>query len=284
MLVVVEPRSAPRAERLGRRSTSRRSAHGRTARPFQVHDLLTGARYLWQGARNYVRLDPQRAPAHVFSRCADASATERDFDYFLVRRACRGRSAPTATHRRRSALVQGRGHLPAARARRSSTPTTTASATSRPHREARLRPATSASTRSGCCRSTRRRCATTATTSPTTSDVHPAYGTREDFKRFVRRGARARPARDHRAGRSTTPPTSIRGSRPRARAPPGSREAQLLRLERRPEQVRRHAHHLHRHRDSNWAWDPVAQAVLLAPLLQPPAGPELRQPAGAARR
>ena len=35
---------------------------------------------------------------------------------------------------------------------------------------------------------------------------------------------------------------------------------------------------------SNWTWDPVAQAVLLAPLLQPPARPQLRQPARAARR
>ncbi len=26
---------------------------------------------------------------------------------------------------------------------------------------------------------------------------------------------------------------------------------------------------------SNWAWDPVARAVLLAPLLLPPAGPQL---------
>ncbi len=34
---------------------------------FQVHDLLTGARYWWDGARNYVELDPAiRVPAHVF--------------------------------------------------------------------------------------------------------------------------------------------------------------------------------------------------------------------------
>ena len=46
----------------------------------------------------------------------------------------------------------------------------------RADREARLPRRTSASPRSGCCRSTRRRCATTATTSPTTRDVHPAYG------------------------------------------------------------------------------------------------------------
>ena len=34
--------------------------------PFQVHDLLTGARYRWHGSRNFVRLDPRQVPAHVF--------------------------------------------------------------------------------------------------------------------------------------------------------------------------------------------------------------------------
>jgi starch synthase (maltosyl-transferring) len=33
--------------------------------PFVVHDLLTGARYTWRGARNYVRLDPAEQPGHV---------------------------------------------------------------------------------------------------------------------------------------------------------------------------------------------------------------------------
>lgn len=33
--------------------------------PFQVHDLLTGGRYGWQGPRNYVELDPASVPAHV---------------------------------------------------------------------------------------------------------------------------------------------------------------------------------------------------------------------------
>jgi starch synthase (maltosyl-transferring) len=32
---------------------------------YQVHDLLTDARYLWQGERNYVELHPQQ-PAHIF--------------------------------------------------------------------------------------------------------------------------------------------------------------------------------------------------------------------------
>ncbi|MBV9880974.1 MAG: alpha-1,4-glucan--maltose-1-phosphate maltosyltransferase [Gemmatirosa sp.] len=33
--------------------------------PYEVHDLLTGARYVWRGARNYVRLDPHIVPGHV---------------------------------------------------------------------------------------------------------------------------------------------------------------------------------------------------------------------------
>ena len=33
--------------------------------PYVVEDLLTGARYTWTGARNYVRLDPNVEPGHV---------------------------------------------------------------------------------------------------------------------------------------------------------------------------------------------------------------------------
>lgn len=49
---------------------------------YQMHDLLTGARYLWQGTRNYVELDPKFSPAHVF-RLRQRVRTERDFDYYL---------------------------------------------------------------------------------------------------------------------------------------------------------------------------------------------------------
>jgi starch synthase (maltosyl-transferring) len=34
--------------------------------PYVVHDLLSGARYTWRGVRNYVRLDPNETPGHVF--------------------------------------------------------------------------------------------------------------------------------------------------------------------------------------------------------------------------
>jgi len=33
---------------------------------YQVHDLLSDARYDWHGASNYVRLDPHVCPAHIF--------------------------------------------------------------------------------------------------------------------------------------------------------------------------------------------------------------------------
>ncbi len=49
---------------------------------YQVNDLLTGARYLWHGSRNYVELDPHTVPAHVF-RIRRRLRTERDFEYYL---------------------------------------------------------------------------------------------------------------------------------------------------------------------------------------------------------
>ena len=33
---------------------------------YQVHDLLDDARYTWRGSRNYVELDPEAQPAHIF--------------------------------------------------------------------------------------------------------------------------------------------------------------------------------------------------------------------------
>jgi starch synthase (maltosyl-transferring) len=33
---------------------------------YEVHDLLNDARYIWRGRRNYVELDPQIQPAHIF--------------------------------------------------------------------------------------------------------------------------------------------------------------------------------------------------------------------------
>ncbi|HEY8520685.1 MAG TPA: alpha-1,4-glucan--maltose-1-phosphate maltosyltransferase [Gammaproteobacteria bacterium] len=56
--------------------------HIGATKPYQVHDLLSDARFLWHGRRNYVALDPQRSPAHVF-RLRRHVGTEKDFDYFM---------------------------------------------------------------------------------------------------------------------------------------------------------------------------------------------------------
>jgi len=54
----------------------------REGQPFQVHDLLSDARYLWHGRRNYVEFDPTVAPAHVL-KLRRRVGREHDFDYFM---------------------------------------------------------------------------------------------------------------------------------------------------------------------------------------------------------
>ena len=49
---------------------------------YQVHDLITEARYLWHGESNFVQLDPQVTGAHIL-RLRRKLRTERDFDYFM---------------------------------------------------------------------------------------------------------------------------------------------------------------------------------------------------------
>jgi starch synthase (maltosyl-transferring) len=51
-------------------------------RPYQVHDLIGDARYLWSGSRNYVELNPQVMPAHIF-RVRRRVRQEQDFEYYL---------------------------------------------------------------------------------------------------------------------------------------------------------------------------------------------------------
>jgi starch synthase (maltosyl-transferring) len=50
--------------------------------PYQMNDLISGARYLWQGPRNYLELNPQIMPVHIF-RIRRRVRTEHDFDYFM---------------------------------------------------------------------------------------------------------------------------------------------------------------------------------------------------------
>jgi starch synthase (maltosyl-transferring) len=49
---------------------------------YQVHDLISEARYLWHGESNFVQLDPFACPAHIF-RVRRKIKTEKDFDYYM---------------------------------------------------------------------------------------------------------------------------------------------------------------------------------------------------------
>ena len=51
-------------------------------RSYQAHELLSGARYLWNGSRNYVELSPQTSQAQIF-RFRRRIRSEHDFEYFL---------------------------------------------------------------------------------------------------------------------------------------------------------------------------------------------------------
>ncbi len=52
------------------------------SKPYLVHDLLIGDKYIWQGERNYVELDPAKSPAHIIEIHKQLHR-EQDFDYFL---------------------------------------------------------------------------------------------------------------------------------------------------------------------------------------------------------
>jgi starch synthase (maltosyl-transferring) len=45
------------------------------ARPYVMHDLLTGARYQWEGRHNFVMLDPAGLAAHLFTLEQPAPST-----------------------------------------------------------------------------------------------------------------------------------------------------------------------------------------------------------------
>ncbi|MBZ5545150.1 MAG: alpha-1,4-glucan--maltose-1-phosphate maltosyltransferase, partial [Acidobacteriia bacterium] len=50
--------------------------------PYQVHDLLCDTRYVWNGPRNYVELNPRNVPSHIFL-VRRRARSEKDFDYYL---------------------------------------------------------------------------------------------------------------------------------------------------------------------------------------------------------
>ena len=49
---------------------------------YQMHDVLGEQRFMWQGTRKFVVLDPARSPAHIFV-LRRRLRSEHDFDYFL---------------------------------------------------------------------------------------------------------------------------------------------------------------------------------------------------------
>jgi starch synthase (maltosyl-transferring) len=49
---------------------------------FQVHDLMSDARFLWRGRRTFVSLDPEVMPVHIF-RVRRLVRREQNFEYFL---------------------------------------------------------------------------------------------------------------------------------------------------------------------------------------------------------
>ena len=150
----------------------------------------------------------------------------------------------------------------------------------RPDRTSSTTSPSSASTRSGCCRSIRRRAATTATTSPTIAACIPTTARSPTSRRFIR-AAHARGLRvitelviNH---TSDQHPWFQRARH----AKPGSPCARLLCLVRQRPEIRRHAHHLPRHRELELDLGPGRRRLLLAPLLFAPARSEFRQSAGA---
>lgn len=50
--------------------------------PYMVHDLLGEEKFIWQGERNYVEIDPHISPAYIF-RIRRRLKKEIDFDYFM---------------------------------------------------------------------------------------------------------------------------------------------------------------------------------------------------------
>ena len=105
-------------------------------------------------------------------------------------------------------------------------------------------------------------------------DVHPSYGTLDDFKEFLD----AAHSRNMRVVTelviNRTFPISIRGSQRPRRAVPGARRAFYVWSDT-PDRFSDVRIIFQDTETSNWAWDPVAGALLLAPVLLPPARPQL---------
>ena len=134
-----------------------------------------------------------------------------------------------------------------------------------------------ASPASGSCPSIPRRCGTTATTSPTTTaSTRLRHAGR--FRQLHQRGRTPRHPGDHRAGdQPHVRPAPLVPAGPARRRP--ARRSGTSTSGATPTSSTPGADHLHRLRDLELDLGPGGRRLLLAPLLPPPARPELRQPA-----
>lgn len=50
--------------------------------PFLVEDILSRERYIWQGSRSFIKINPQLMPAHIF-KVHPKMRNENNFDYYM---------------------------------------------------------------------------------------------------------------------------------------------------------------------------------------------------------
>ena len=114
-------------------------------------------------------------------------------------------------------------------------------------------------------------------------DIHPTYGTLDDFRRFL---DAAHERRMHVVIELVLNHTSDQHPwfRRAREAPPGSIERDFYVWSDTDDKYRDARVIFVDSERSNWTWDPVARRLLLASLFSPPAGSQLRQSGGARRR
>jgi len=81
-VIVVVANLDPFQTRGGRVRLALQALGLREGSTYQMHELITGARYLWNGPENGVLLDPAISPVQIF-RVRHQVRTEHDFDYFF---------------------------------------------------------------------------------------------------------------------------------------------------------------------------------------------------------
>ena len=193
-------------------------------------------------------------------RATPPTPSDRDPDWFKTRGLLRGAGPRPSTTRNGDGIGDLRG----------------------PDREARLPRSGSASTACGCRRSSPRRCATAATTSPTTPTSCPSSAPSRTSVEFLdaahKRGIRV--IIDFVMNHTSDQHPWFQAS---PRSDPDGPYGDFYVWSDTDERLPGRPDHLRRHRAVELDLGPGAPAVLLAPVLLPPAGPQLRQPGGPRR-